>query len=317
MKSGALTVAILLMISCSQQREMIRGEGFIEVNGGKIWYNVTGAGNKTPILLLHGGPGYPSYYLNPLTRLGVDRPVIMFDQLGCGRSDRIGDTTLMTIDNYVEQVKELVNFLKIDEFYLYGHSWGTMLGTDYYLRYPEGIKGLILASPCLDAKRWVKDAEGLIATLPDSTATVLRNSIAGIPQDAAILKSAVVSYLERFYIRKKPLPADIDSADVQMGTNIYVYMWGENEFFATGSLRDYDRTGDLGKIKVPVLYTTGEFDEAQPATVKYYDSLTPDSSFEIISNAGHMTMHDNPDEDLKAISGFLNKTDLNGANTRE
>jgi proline iminopeptidase len=36
------------------------------VEGGKIWYEVFGSGNKTPILVLHGGPGYPSYYLNPL-----------------------------------------------------------------------------------------------------------------------------------------------------------------------------------------------------------------------------------------------------------
>jgi len=91
--------------------------------------------------------------------------------------------------------------------------------------------------------------------------------------------------------------------------NVYHYMWGRNEFFATGPLKDYDRTGDLDKIKVPTLYTVGEFDEARPETVEYYQSLTPGATLKIIPNAGHMTMHDNPEEDLRIVSEFLNALD--------
>jgi proline iminopeptidase len=46
---------------------------------------------KTPLVLLHGGPGVPSYYLNPMASLSDERPVIFIDQLGCGRSDQIVD----------------------------------------------------------------------------------------------------------------------------------------------------------------------------------------------------------------------------------
>ena len=88
-------------------------------------------------------------------------------------------------------------------------------------------------------------------------------------------------------------------------------MWGTNEFFATGSLKNYDRTNDLDRIEVPTLYITGEFDAARPSTVKYYQSLTPGSRLIIIKNAGHMTMHDNASEDIKAISAFLNELDKN------
>ncbi len=285
---------------------MQSGNGYIDVEGGKIWYSVSGEGTKTPILLLHGGPGYPSYYLRPLNKLGSERPVIMFDQLGCGRSDRIEDTTLMTIDHFVDQVQKVTDHLKLTEFYLYGHSWGSMLATDFYLKHPEKVKGLILASPCLDAKRWVKDADALIDTLPDSISSVLKASIKGIPQESTMLKQAVQNYLENFYLRRKPIPADVDSSDAQMGTNVYVYMWGENEFFATGTLKEYDRTNLLNKITVPTLYLTGEFDEAQPATVKYYQSITPNSRFEMIPNAGHLTMQDNSADDLAAIKSFLN-----------
>ena len=94
-------LVLVIILSCRKSEELKHGEGYIDVNGGKVWYRVVGEGHKTPILLLHGGPGGTSYILNPLSVLGKDRPVIFYDQLGSGRSDRITDTILMTIDNYV------------------------------------------------------------------------------------------------------------------------------------------------------------------------------------------------------------------------
>jgi proline iminopeptidase len=298
-----------LIIRCDLEMKIQNGEGFVSVNGGKIWYRVSSEVDKTPILMLHGGPGFPSYYLNPLLKLSKERPVIMFDQLGCGRSDRISDTTIMTIDNHIEQINSLLKALNIKEFYLFGHSWGAILGLDYYLKNNNSIKGLILGSPCLSAEIWTKDVDTLISTLADSIQIILRNSIAGINQDSDKFKSALNIYYKNFYWRKQPLSADIDSAFSQMGQNVYNYMWGNSEFIVTGTLKNYDRTGDLSKIKIPTLFVTGEYDAARPSTVKYYQSLIPNSKLEIISNSGHISMHDNPYENIKVISDFLNKLD--------
>lgn len=307
MKTKLIAIAFgMFLLGCNKSVELKNGQGFVDVTGGKIWYKVAGQGNKIPILMLHGGPGVPSYYLNPLMELAKDRPVITFDQLGCGRSDRISDTTLMTIDSHIEQIKKLLEHLDVKEFYLYGHSWGTMLGTDYYLKYKDGIKALILASPCLSAKLWVADADTLISTLPDSVAMILRNNINGVKQDSAKLAAAIGHYSNNFYHRRKPISADIDSANAEVGANVYQYMWGTSEFFALGTLKNYDRTGDLAKIDVPTLYITGEFDAARPGTVNYYKKLTPNAQLSIIRNAGHFTMHDNSTEDIKAITDFLN-----------
>ena len=303
-----LTFVTMLIfgISCDRQKEIKNGEGFVDVTGGKIWYRVTGQGIKLPILMLHGGPGYPSQYLNPLSVLGNERRVITFDQLGCGRSDEISDTTLMTVDSYVDQVNKLLNSLKVDEFYLYGHSWGTMLGVDYYLKFPQKIKGLILASPCLNAKMWESDSDSLISKLPDSLQIVLRKNIKGIQLDSAVLANAVNTYWTSFYTRKQPTSADFDSTASQVGLNVYQYMWGDNDFFIGGTLKNYDRTKDLSSIKIPTLYIGGEYDPARPSTLEYYQGLTPNSELVIIKNAGHVTMHDNADDNDKAISDFLN-----------
>jgi proline iminopeptidase len=300
-----LGLVLVLYTSCHRQNEIKNGDGFVDVNGGKIWYRVTGQGRKTPILMLHGGPGTPSYYLNPLNSLGKDRKVITFDQLGCGRSDAITDTTLMTIDNFVEQVSILLSALQIDKVHLYGHSWGTMLGVDYYLKYPQKIKSLILASPCLSVHLWESDADSLISTLPDSVQIILHNNINGVPQDSAVLAGAVAVFSNSFYTRKTPISADIDSTKSTTGWIVYNYMWGSNEFFALGTLKNYDRTKELSSIKVPTLYTCGDFDSATPKTLKYYQSLTPNSKLVVFKNAGHYTMHDSPEDNVRVISEFL------------
>ena len=75
-------------------------EGRVDVTGGRIWYRIVGSGTRTPLLLLHGGPGVPSYYLNPLAKLADERPVIFYDPLGAGRSDRPTQTELWIVERF-------------------------------------------------------------------------------------------------------------------------------------------------------------------------------------------------------------------------
>lgn len=279
------------------------------MTGGKIWYRVTGQGNKTPVLMLHGGPGSPSYYLNPLLDVGKERHVITFDQLGCGRSGRITDTTLMTVNAYVEQIRSLLNHLRVKEFYLYGHSWGSILGTEYYLQYPDGIRALILASPILSSKLWAADADTLISSLPEAISVVLKNDIEGIKQDSVALNAAMDFYIQTYGARKRPLSRDFDSTFSQNAQNVMEYLWGTSEFIPKGSLKNYDRTNALQSIRVPVLYIIGDYDEVRPNTARYYQRLTRNSYITIIENAGHMTMQDNPAENVKAIADFITEQD--------
>lgn len=298
-----------LFESCQERQKIQIGEGFIKVDGGKIWYRVTGKGDKTPILVLHGGPGVPSYYLKPLDALGVDLKVIFFDQLGCGKSDRNNDTTLMIVDHFVEEVKTVINHFGLKEFYLFGQSWGTMLGTDYYLKYPEGIKALILSSPCLSSPMWLKDADTLLSTLPDSIQQAVKVNEQSKSYSNPVYQQAVQVYYQNFVARKLPWSSDMDSCFLQTGQS-YQYMWGPSEFTATGSLKTYDRTNRLGEIRVPTLFIAGEFDEARPSTVKYYQSLVPGAKFELIEGAGHLTMQDKPEQSNKVIFDFLDSIEM-------
>jgi proline iminopeptidase len=284
-------------------------EGFIEVKGGKIWYRIDGEGEKTPVLLLHGGPGSSSFYLEPLKELSQDRPVIFLDQLGCGRSTRITDTTLMTIEQNVEQLEQVRKALKLDKFYLYGHSWGTMLGMDYYVKYPKGIQGLIFSSPLFSTKIWTDDADTLIATLPEATQKAIRESERLKDYANEGYKEAMEVYYKAYVRRSDKSKSQQDTAAKFFGENVYNFMWGPSEFTATGNLLNYNRLKDLPKITVPTLLTAGEYDEARPSSVRYYTSLIPGAQFKMIPQAAHSTMMDNPKEYIGVLREFLKKMD--------
>ena len=301
-------IAFFLLQGCKQEG-LKPHEGYVEVTGGKIWYRVYGEGNKTPMLALHGGPGGSSYSLTPLKELSKDRPIILYDQLGCGRSTRITDTTLMTVDRYVDELEQLRKALNLKDFVLFGHSWGPALGFEYYLKYPGEVKALIMSSPYLSTDLWIKDANILISTLPDSIQAIIRENEKNKTFDNEAYKSTVDLFYSKFLRRVERPQEKIDSARAMFGTNVYEYMWGPSEFTATGTLLNFDRVNELKHITVPTLLITGEYDEARPSTVNYFHSLIPGSEFTVINNAGHVTLNDNPEQTLARLHEFLQKID--------
>ena len=83
-------------------------EGYVDLEHGRVWYRRSGGGDRLPILLLHGGPGAAAYYLEPLEeRLAEHRPVVVYDQLGCGRSDMPDDPSLWTLDYFTGEVDRM------------------------------------------------------------------------------------------------------------------------------------------------------------------------------------------------------------------
>lgn len=304
-RRNILISLIFLVFSCVSQKGLESQEGYVEVNGGKIWYEVYGSGPKPPVLLLHGGPGGTSFGFEPLKELGYDGPIVFWDQLGSGRSDALTDTTLMTIENYVDQVERLRAHLKLQDFVLYGHSWGTMLGMDYYITHPDEIKAIIFSSPLFSTDSWIADADTLITTLPEAVQQIIRyHESMGTYEDPEY-QEATKLYYSLYVTRKERPKVDRSHLNLVSGSNVYLYMWGPSEFTSTGTLRNYDRLEFLPQLKVPVLMMTGEYDEARPSTVRQYASSVPNARFEVIPDAAHSTLNDNKKATLKVVREFL------------
>lgn len=304
----ATLCALASCLQCTSRRRA--DEGFIQVEGGRIWYHRVGSGAGTPLVLLHGGPGSCSYYLKPLLALSADRPVIIYDQLGCGKSDRPTDTTLFTVDRYVRELQTLRDSLGLREIHLLGHSWGAMLAEAYMGTHPSGVRSLILSSPLVTTAQWEHDADSLLRALPDSTRAAIARHEADHTTSSPEYASATRAYYA-LYLSRSPSPptADADSARAGFGRQVYEYMWGPSEFTSTGTLKTFDATAWLRDVRVPTLFIAGEFDEATPASTRTFSRLVPGAEFVMIPGSGHVTVKDNPDALRAAIRGFLAKVE--------
>lgn len=292
----------------SSKKSLLPGEAYLAVDGGKIWYRVVGNGKATPAILLHGGPGFASYYMKPLEALSADRPVVRYDQLGAGASGTLTDTTKMTIAHFVAELDSLRSALHYDKVHLVGHSWGTILAVEYYRAHPEHVASLTLSSPALDIPEWERHSRELEKTLSDSA----QRAIAAGERDKKFETPAYQNALGEFYSKYvwlRPDSVNLDSTLKMVNMNIYNYMQGPSEFTITGTLRRYDATSYLKELKIPVLYTVGEFDEANPVTVKKHASMTPGARYVVIPNAAHLTEWDNPTAMNQAIGAFLRDVD--------
>ena len=280
------------------------GERMLPVDGGRIWYRISGKGPGVPVILLHGGPGYSSFYLKPFERLGDDRPVVRYDQLGGGKSDRITDTTLFTIDHFVRELDSLRAHLGCAKVHLLGHSWGTILAFEYYRAHPDHVASLVLASAALDIPTWERNTRRLVGTLSDSAQRAIRVREAEHRFDAPDYQAAIGEFYDR-YVWRHPVQADLDSVLATANERIYNYMQGPSEFTITGTLKQYDVTSDLRTIGVPTLYTVGEFDEADPETIRRFAALTPGARVVVLAGAAHLTPWDAPEENVRVVRQFL------------
>lgn len=280
----------------------------MSVDGGEIWYKVSGTGTGMPVILLHGGPGFSSYYLKPLEALGDDRTVVRYDQLGGGKSSGLTDTTKMTIAHFVQELDSLRAHLGYDKAHFVGHSWGTILGLEYYRAHPEHVASLTLASAALDIPQWERHARNLLATLPDSMQKAVKVREAEKKFDAPDYQAALMAFYGK-YVWLRPVQADLDSTMQQVNQGIYNFMQGPSEFTITGTLKPYDATPFLKSVKVPTLFTVGEVDEADPVTIRKQAAMLPGAKVVVIPGAAHMTTWDNPVAMLAAVRTHLRTED--------
>lgn len=306
---------VILVLGCTPKPAnpyLHPGDGFVDVEGGQVWYGIMGEGTQPPYLCLHGGPGGTSRRYFDLAALTDDRPVIMIDQLGSGQSTHHTDTALLKVEYFVEQVHAVVRHLQLKEFYLTGHSWGTALALAYYSAYPEGVKGIAFNSPYFSTPVWIAGTNQLVSAMPDTIQQAIVAADRDSAYDTEAYQQANAYFFSQHLLRTHSTQHPYDTVQAPGNAFIYNYMWGPSEFRATGTLRNYDNIEALKEIRVPVLFTTGEYDEARPQDVRHFAEMVPDARYIEIPNAGHASISDNLPVYLQAHREFASRVDAAG-----
>jgi len=291
------------------------GEGFVNVEGGRIWYKVIGEGDGVPLMVVHGGPGGKSCgSIAAYSRLAHERPVILFDQLESGFSDRPNDTSLWKLPFFVKQIEAVKNALNLKEFHLLGSSWGGAIVIEYMLTSnTEEVVSVIFSGPLLSTPKWMEDAKTLLSELPSEIQDTINKYEALEQYFAPAYIAATDSFYTRYLSRTNWPPTSSPSdCEGSKGFNaaIYYYMWGPTEFTATGTLKNFDRTDRLHELKLPVLFVAGEYDEVRAETLYGFQKKVEGAQSAIIPGAAHAKTTDNPDAFFKVLSQFLNSVEL-------
>jgi proline-specific peptidase len=290
-------------------------EGFIPVLGEyRVWYRIVGGGaerEQVPLLALHGGPGVPHDYIENLVDLASDtRRVILYDQLGCGRSDQPDDPSLWRVERFVEELGIVRRALALEEIHLLGQSWGGMLAIEYALTQPRGLVSLILASTLSSMPLWVAEANRLRDELPPEVqATLLRHEAAGTTDDPEYLQAMQVFY-ERHVIRLHPIPEHVQRAMDQVG-QVYYTMNGPSEFYVIGTIKDWDRTDRLSEIRVPTLITSGRYDESTPLINEVLHQGIARSQWVLFEQSSHMAHVEERERYLSTVRAFIEGVEAN------
>ena len=291
-------------------------QGFINVPGGPVWYKVSGNGEGLPLLALHGGPGSTSCTYSLLDPLGDQRSIIRYDQLGSGRSGRPDDLSLWKVDRFVEELDVIRKKLKLEKFHLLGHSWGAALAGAYLLeKGSTGVASVIFSSPLLSTPLWIEDANYLRSQLPQGIQDTLNFHEMANTTDSDEYRDATRVFYDRHLTRGEAKEkAECDGAP--WNQVIYEYMWGPTEFHATGNLVDFDLSHRLHTIDIPVLFLTGEFDEARPETISKFHKMIPGSEFIVIGGVAHASLSRAPDNYRRILVDFLDKVEKNTSISR-
>jgi proline-specific peptidase len=281
-------------------------EGSSTWPGGRTWFRVRGDldGGATPLVALHGGPGSTHHYFAPLERLAAERPVVVYDQAGCGRSEKAPERP-WSVALFLDELAALRAELRLDEIHLLGTSWGGMLALEHALSGAGGLRSLVLSSTLASAAQWAAEARRLRDALPPDVVAELDRLEAAEAWDDPAYEAALDEFDARHVHRGARDTPEIERMQAEKSREAYRAMWGPNEWTMTGALGGWDVRARLGEIRVPCLVVRGAHDLC---TERVADTLVrglPDARLVVFEESSHTPVLEETERYLAEVSAFL------------
>jgi len=269
-----------------------------------IYWEEVGNPNGIPVLFLHGGPGAG---LSPAHRRFFDPlhyRVILFDQRGAGKSVPLGECRNNTTPLLIDDIERLRTMFGIEQWLVFGGSWGSTLALAYGQAHPERCLGFVLRGIFLCTRREIDFfLHGAEWFHPD----VYDEFIAGIPpqerddllaayhrrimsNDPDVYWPAVRAWSRfegrRVFLLPQPEEPPSDSLDLGVGRLESHYMANLGFFTDNQLLANVDRIAHL-----PVVIVQGRYDViCPPVSAWRLHRAWAGSVMKMIPDAGHGAM---------------------------
>ncbi len=280
---------------------------FFETSHGKIAYYVYNEElGGAPILMIHGGPGGDSN-TQRARHMRLDHPVYLYDQLGCGRSDPIPDLSSWDDRSYMNELREFIDGMDLNNIIVIAASWGAGLAAEYAIETEcEKISLMILPSPFFSSSKWAEDQAENLSKLSSECRSEMERCIKYGDAGEGYRKALSEFYSHYLFSRKCNSEIAVSAAEEQV-SDVFLALWGPNEMVCTGNLKDFDVTPGLGKISVGTLLMCGDSDEVTLSTMEGYRNAIPGSKLCIIPDAGHALSFEQFGMYRQAIADFLSE----------
>ncbi|MEP6800818.1 MAG: proline iminopeptidase-family hydrolase [Acidobacteriota bacterium] len=284
------------------------GIRMIQVDGKyNVWTKKVGHG-KIKVLTLHGGPGVTHEYLECfedfLPQQGIE--FYYYDQLGSAYSDQPDDKSLWTVERFREEVEQVRSALGLENFYLFGHSWGGMLGIEYALKYQKHLKALVISDMTASIASYVEYINELRKKLPPDVIAVLEKYEGKGEYEAPEYQDVMLKRVYAEHLcRLDPWPDPVVRTFKHLATPVYNTMQGPNEFIVNGTFKEWDRWNDLPKIHVPTLLLVGRHDTMSVADIQRMGRAIPRSRVAVCENGSHLGMYDDQQTYFRHLLAFF------------
>ncbi|MFZ6772163.1 prolyl aminopeptidase [Undibacterium sp. SXout7W] len=282
--------------------------GMLEVDDlHTLYWEESGNPEGQPVLFLHGGPGGGT---SPLHRRFFDPAhyrIVLFDQRGAGKSTPLGEYRQNTTQLLIDDIEKIRTMLAIDQWLVFGGSWGSTLALAYGQAFPEHCLGFVLRGIFLCTK---SEVEWFVNGMKWFYPEVHQRFAEGVPEaergnllqayvkrlfcdDPAIYTEAARhwSRYEGSCLFLKPQADAIENFEsdtVSLGIGRL-----EAHYMLNGAFMEEDQLiSNIGKIRhLPAVIVQGRYDVICPPVSAYrLHQAWPEAAFHMVGDAGHAAM---------------------------
>jgi proline iminopeptidase len=279
----------------------------------RVWTKRVGNNPSVKVLLLHGGPGATAELYECFDtwfpRAGIE--YYYYDQLGSFRSDQPDDPSLWDLARFVDEVDQVREALGLDgsNFVLLGQSWGGLLAIEYAVHHQHHLKGLVISNMMSSARLYNEYANDVLMPAMDQEvlAEIKRFEAEGKTDDRRY-EQLLMQHHYVLHVCRMPLEDWPDPLIRWLGhinQAIYVPMQGPSELGLSGSLEEWDRSGDLKDIDVPTLVIGATHDTMDPEHMRWMSEQLPRGRYLHCPNGSHFSQFDDAEHYFPGVIDFL------------
>jgi len=283
-----------------------------------VWTKRFGNNPRIKILLLHGGPAATHEYMECFESFFPKEAFEFYeyDQLGSYYSDQPKDSTLWTIERFVDEVEQVRKAIGADatNFYVLGNSWGGMLGMEYALKFQDNMKALIVANMVASAPEYGKYAAEVLAPQmdPKVLAEVRVMEAKGDFANPRYMELLLPNFYKKHLCRLPEWPDPVNRSLLKhLNGEIYTMMQGPSEFGIGGSLARWDIKARLKEIKIPTLMIGAKYDTMDPKAMEEQSKMVQKGRYLYCPNGSHLSMWDDQHVFMNGVIKFIHDVDKN------